>query len=117
MATTVTEKSTTGLDANLAGLLCYAVGWVTGIVFLVLEKDSRFVKFHAMQSLLTFLGLTVLWYVFVSIPVFGWMFLILSPVVFIAGVILWILLMVKAYNGEKFKLPFVGNIAEQQANK
>lgn len=114
MATTVTEKSTTGLDANLAGLLCYAGIWVTGIIFLVLEKDSRFVKFHAMQSLITFLGLAIFWYVCVSIPFFGW---IVAFLAFPFTLVLWIFLMVKAYNGEKFKLPIVGDIAEQQANK
>ena len=117
MATTVTEKSSTGLDANLAGALCYALGWVSGIVFLVLEKDSRFVKFHAVQSIATFLGFTVIWFVLVSLPLFWLVALVLSPFVALAAFILWILLMVKAYNGERFKLPFVGNIAEQQASK
>ena len=55
----VTEKSSTGLDANLAAMLCYAIGWVTGLIFFVVEKDSRFVKFHAMQSIIVSLALTV----------------------------------------------------------
>jgi uncharacterized membrane protein len=117
MATTVTEKSSTGLDANLAGALAYALGWVTGIVFLVIEKDSRFVKFHAVQSIAVFLGFTVIWFVLASLPIFWFVALMLSPFVALAAFILWILLMVKAYNGEKFKLPFVGDIAEQQSNK
>ena len=110
----VTEKSSTGLEANLAGMLCYAMGWVTGLIFFVLEKDSRFVKFHAMQSIIVTLALTVVWYALLMIPIIGWM---LSPFLFLAGVVLWILLMVKAYNGEKFKMPFAGDIAEQQAAK
>jgi uncharacterized membrane protein len=110
----VTEQSSTGLDANLAAMLCYAVGWVTGLVFFVLEKDSRFVKYHAMQSILVSLALTVVWWVLLMIPFIGW---ILSFFLFPAGLVLWILLMVKAYNGEKFKLPVVGEIAEQQAAK
>jgi uncharacterized membrane protein len=114
---TVTEKSSTGLDANLAALLCYAAGWITGIVFFVLEKDSKFVKFHAMQSIVVFLSLTVFWYVLVWIPFIGWLFFFLSPIVFLLSLVLWILLMVKAYNGEKFKLPIAGDIAEQQAAK
>jgi uncharacterized membrane protein len=117
MATTVTEKSSTGLDANLAGALCYVMGFVTGILFLVLEKDSRFVKFHALQSIIVSLAFTIVWYVLLGIPFFGWIFLILSPIVFLAFVAVWILLMVKAYNGEKFKMPIAGDIAEQQANK
>jgi uncharacterized membrane protein len=109
----VTEKSSTGLDANLAAMLCYAIGWVTGLIFFVLEKDSRFVKFHAMQSIIVSLALTVIWYVLMMIPLM-WL---ISPFLFLAGVVLWILLMVKAYNGEKFKLPVAGDIAEQQSAK
>jgi uncharacterized membrane protein len=110
----VTEKSSTGLDANLAAMLCYAVGWVSGLIFFVMEKDSRFVKFHAMQSIIVSLAVTVFWYALLMIPLIG---LFLSPFVFLAGVVLWILLMVKAYNGEKFKMPLAGDIAEQQASK
>ena len=110
----VTEKSSTGLDANLAAMLCYAIGWVTGLVFFVIEKDSRFVKFHAMQSIVVWLGLTVIWYAMLMIPFIG---LMLSPFVFLGMVVLWIFLMVKAYNGDKFKMPFAGDIAEQQSAK
>jgi uncharacterized membrane protein len=110
----VTEKSSTGLEANLAAMLCYAVGWVTGLIFFVIEKDSRFVKFHAMQSILVWIGLTVIWYALMMIPFIG---LMLSPFMLLGILILWILLMVKAYNGEKFKMPFAGDIAEQQASK
>ena len=53
-------KTSMGLDESVAGLLCYIVGWITGIVFLVLEKENKFVRFHALQSLLTFLPLSVL---------------------------------------------------------
>jgi uncharacterized membrane protein len=109
----VTEKSSTGLEANLAAMLCYAVGWVTGLIFFILEKDSKFVKFHAMQSIVVWLGLTVIWWALMMVPLM-WL---LSPFLFLAGVVLWILLMVKAYNGEKFKMPFAGDIAEQQASK
>ena len=110
----VTEKSSTGLDANLAAMLSYAIGWVTGLIFFVLEKDSRFVKFHAMQSLVVWIVWFVAWYILLMIPILGW---ILAFLMFPASVILWILLMVKAYNGEKFKMPFAGDIAEQQASK
>jgi uncharacterized membrane protein len=113
----VTEKSSTGLDANLAAMLCYAIGWVTGLIFFVIEKDSRFVKFHAMQSIIVSLALTVISWVLFSIPFVGFLMLFISPLMFLAFLILWILLMVKAYNGEKFKLPFAGDIAEQQAAK
>ena len=110
----VTEKSSTGLDANLAAMLSYAVGWVTGLIFFVLEKDSRFVKFHAMQSIIVSLALNVIFYALFMIPLIGVM---LSPFLFLGCVVVWILMMVKAYNGEKFKMPFAGDIAEQQSSK
>ena len=57
------QKTSTGLQPNLAGLLCYILGWITGIVFLILEKENKFVKFHAMQSIIVFGGITVLYIV------------------------------------------------------
>ena len=107
------KKSSTGLDENIAGLLCYVVGFITGIVFLVIEKDSKTVKFHAWQSIFTFGGLFVLSIVIGFIPIIRWFSFIIS----IASFILWILLIYKTYSGEKFKLPVVGEMAEKQANK
>jgi uncharacterized membrane protein len=106
------EKSSTGLDVNLASLLTYLLGFVTGIVFLVVEKDSKLVRFHAMQSTMVFLGIFVLNIVLGIVPVLGWLASIF--LVFPLTLILWLLLMFKAYQGEKFKLPFVGDLAEQQ---
>jgi uncharacterized membrane protein len=109
----------TGLAPNLAGALAYLLGPITGILFLVLEKTNSFVRFHAMQS-------TVLWvgWVIVSIalsvlsgvvPVIGWIFgLILSIVMSIGGFILWLVLMFKAYQGEEWELPVVGPFARKQ---
>jgi len=68
------------------------------------------VRFHAMQSIMTFGGLTVLFMVLGFIPIIGWM---LIPVLVIAQLILWILLMVKAYQGQTFKLPMIGDLAEK----
>lgn len=104
-------KTSTGIQANVAALLCYALGVVSGIVFLVIEKENKFVRFHAWQSAFIFGGLFVLQIILPMIPIFGW---VLLPFVALAGVILWILLMIKAYKGEKFKLPVVGDIAEQK---
>lgn len=109
----------TGLAPNLAGALAYLLGPITGILFLVLEKTNSFVRFHAMQS-------TVLWvgWVIASIalsilsgvvPVIGWIFgLILSIVMSIGGFILWLVLMFKAYQGEEWELPVVGPFARKQ---
>lgn len=62
------QKSSTGLDEHVAGFLCYILGFITGIVFLVVEKESRFVKFHAMQSTITFLGLFIISFIISWIP-------------------------------------------------
>ncbi len=107
------SKSSTGMNENLAALLSYVLGFITGIIFFVIEKESRFVKFHAMQSILVSAALMVLSFVLGFIPFIGWIALILlGPVSFV----LWILLMVKAYKYIWFKLPVVGDIAEKQAD-
>ncbi len=103
-------RSSTGLDENVAGFFCYLLGFVTGMVFLVVEKESRFVKFHARQSTITFLGLFVLSFVVGWIPLLGGLVLILS-------LILWFILMVKALRGEKYVLPIVGKLAEEKTGQ
>ena len=109
-----TTKSALGLDENIEGLLCFALGFITGIVFLVLEKENKFVRFHAMQSLATFLPLFVISMVIGIVPIIG---PIISILITPLGLILWILLMYKAFRGERFKLPVVGDFAEKQINK
>ncbi len=103
------QKSSTGLDENVAGFLCYLVGFITGIVFLVVEKESRFVKFHAKQSTITFLGLFVMTLLFGGIPVIG-------TLIFIFSLILWLVLMIKALQGKRYLLPIVGKMAEGKSN-
>jgi uncharacterized membrane protein len=105
-------KCSTGMQPNLAALLSYLVGVITGIIFYLIEKENKFVRFHAMQSILIFAFLFVLQAVLVFVPVIGWM---LIPIISIASLILWIVLMVKAYQGEMLKLPVIGDIAEKQA--
>jgi uncharacterized membrane protein len=106
-------KSSTGLDENVAGALTYLLGFMTGIVFLIVEKDNKFVRFHAMQSTITFGALTAL-YIVLMISVVGWVLLLPLGLL---ELVLWILLMVKAFAGEMFKLPWVGDIAEKQVQK
>jgi uncharacterized membrane protein len=107
----ITEvKTSTGMNPNVAAMLCYLAGWITGLIFFLIEKDNRFVRFHALQSLITFGGLTVLFIFLGFIPLIGWM---LFPVLAILQLVLWILLMVKAYQGEQFKLPVIGDLAEK----
>jgi uncharacterized membrane protein len=102
-------KTSTGLNQNVAGLLCYLAGWITGLILFLIEKENRFVRFHAMQSIITFGSLTVLSMIFGFMPLL-W---ILMPILGILQLILWVILMVKAYQGELFKLPMIGDIAEK----
>ena len=106
------EKSSTGLEANIAGLLCYVLGWVSGLVFILIEKESKFVRFHAIQSIYVFGILTIALIVFGWIPVLN---VVLVPLIWVLWVILWIILIIKAYQGEKFKLPMVGDWAEKRS--
>ena len=98
----------TGLPKKTAAALSYVLGWVTGIIFLLIEKDP-FVRFHAAQSVVVFGILTVI----VIIP-FLWFFI---PIVWIVGFVLWLVLIYKAYQGEEFKLPWVGNLAKKLLSK
>lgn len=106
------EKTASGLDENVAGALTYALGWITGLFFLVTESSNRSVRFHAVQSVILFGGLSIAWLVSMSIPPIGWFlaFVVIPPL----SAVLWLLLMLKAYQGERFKVPFVGEIAEQR---
>jgi len=130
---TAPAKSSTGLDENIAALLSYVFGWVSGLIFFLIEKDSRLVRFHAMQSLLfnVLIGiiLTVLWVVLfvffmianqVSGALTG-ILTILSTLIWIALSIAiligWIMCLIKAFQCQYFKLPIIGNFAEKSSQK
>jgi len=108
------KNTVMGVTENLEGLLCYALGWVTGLVFLLLEQKNAFVRFHALQSLVTFLALFIASVVVGFVPVLG---ALVGLLLWILGVVLWIVLMVKAYKGERYKLPVIGDFVEQQLGK
>ena len=98
-------KTVLGLEENIESALCYAGIWVTGLLFFLIEKDDKKVRFHALQSLVVFLGLTIVTYIVGRFTFFGYL-------LWLATILLWILLMVKAYQGERFKLPMIGDFVE-----
>jgi uncharacterized membrane protein len=126
-------KSSTGLDENIAALLSYVFGWVSGLIFFLIEKDSRLVRFHAMQSLLfnvlfaviaivLWIGLFIVF--LIASQVSGALTTLLSlvsilvwGVLFIAILIGWVMCLVKAFQGQYFKLPVIGNFAEKFSAK
>jgi len=105
-------KTSIGMQANLAAPLSYLLGFITGIIFYIVEKENKFVRFHAMQSIVVFGFLFVASVILRFMPVLG---CILGFLLWIVSVILWIILMIKAYRGEYFKLPVAGDIAEKNS--
>ena len=126
-------KSSTGLDENIAALLSYVFGWVSGLIFFLIEKDSRLVRFHAMQSLLfnVLVGvvLIALWIVlFVVFMIAAQISGALTTLLSLVSLLIWgvfglavlagfILCLVKAFQGQYFKLPVIGNFAEKFSAK
>jgi uncharacterized membrane protein len=122
-------KSSTGLDENVAALLSYVFGWISGLVFLLIEKDSRLVRFHAVQSIILNVASAVLLIglEIVSVVVSLVLSQVSGALSFIVGIVFWLVIMVlalaivaawvvcliKAYQGQYFKLPIIGNFAEQ----
>lgn len=113
-----TGGTATGLPQNLEGALAYFLGPITGILFLVLEKENRFVRFHAMQSTILCLVWIVISYalrLFLFIPVLGWIVGILTSLVLgLGGIILWLYLMWQAFSGNEWELPVIGAFARKQ---
>lgn len=108
------NNTSSGMQSNIAATLSYLFGFITGIIFLVIEKDDEFVRFHAMQSIVVSAIITVITVVIGWIPIIGWLIaLLIGPISFI----LWIVLMYKAYNNEWFELPIAGKIARDQVKK
>jgi uncharacterized membrane protein len=116
----VSTVQQTQMQENVAGLLCYLVGWITGLIFFLIDKRP-FVRFHATQSIVVFGGLQILGYVVgivfgvsmlggVRTMSFGWA---AYSLVDLLSVVLWIVLMIKAYQGERFRIPIAADIAEQ----
>ena len=102
-----------GLSQNVAVGLCYVLTWVTGIVFILAEKQNKVVRFHAMQSIILFGGLTILTIIVPYIPFIGGL---LSVLVNLAIFVAWIAMMVMGFQGRNIKLPYIGDYAEKWAN-
>jgi uncharacterized membrane protein len=124
MATNDLGKTTTGMQANVAALVSYVLGWITGLIFFLIEKDNKFVRFHALQSIIVFGALSILGFVlsiffqiFIMVHLyFMFQFLVLiSKLLWLVALILWVVLMIQAYQGVRFKLPIAGDIAEKNS--
>jgi uncharacterized membrane protein len=113
MAPQHAEKTSTGFDANVAAALSYLVGFVTGIIFLLVEKENRFVRFHAMQSTLLFIGIVLVDILLQIVPLLGALLVVF--IVIPLSAFLWLFMMFKAYQGEEFKLPLVGQMAADRS--
>ena len=110
------KKSSTGIESNIAGLLSYLLGWITGLIFFLLEQKDGFVRFHAMQSIIVFGAITAVMIVLSIlslIPIINILFMILQWLIGLLALVLWIILMVRAYQGVRFKLPWAGGLAER----
>ncbi|WP_054956168.1 DUF4870 domain-containing protein [Paenibacillus dakarensis] len=107
-------KSSTGIPENFAATLCYLFPMVGGILFLALEKRSRYVMFHALQSMLMFGTLALAHMLSGAVPIVG---LLASALLGLLSVLLWLVLMFHAVQGRWFKLPWIGGFAEKQISK
>jgi uncharacterized membrane protein len=123
----MSNRTRSGIPDNVAALLSYVLGWITGLIFLLIDKRP-FVRFHAAQSVIVFLGLHIARVVVAMIfgvgglaGLFVWPVSILAAVLFhsisLITLVLWIILMVKAFQGVRFKLPLVGDIAQRLAGQ
>ena len=118
-----TDSPTAGIDENVAGLLCYVFGWVSGLIFLLIDKRP-FVKFHGAQSIAfnicivpIWFALWIVWLILLHVPIIGLLGVAIFPIFGLAVFAAWIFLMYKAYSHEKFKLPIIGDIVEKMVNK
>lgn len=119
-APAATASTAQGMTDNVAGMLAYFT-IIPAIIFLVMEpyNRNRFIRFHAFQCLFFAVAWTVLWIalsIFAHIPFLGWLSILIWPLILLAGFIIWIILVIKANQGQMYKLPFIGDMAEKQAN-
>lgn len=117
------KGGSSGLAPNVAGTLCYVLGLVTGIIFLLIERENKFVRFHAMQSILFSIAVWLINFIVTSLLVATFFtggfaaFGLLTTGLAVLYIVLWVMLMVKAYNNQEWELPLLGKIAKNFANK
>lgn len=122
----VPSTATSGLNSNAAAALAYLAGFITGIIFLVLDplKNDRFVRFHAFQSIFFniawiafWIGWAIIGFILTAVTkgLFAFILLPVNLIIFLGGICLWLLLMYNAYQGKMFKLPILGALAAKQA--
>lgn len=116
----VATATTGGMADNIAGMLAY-VTIIPAIVFLVVEpyNKNRFIRFHSFQNIFFHVAWIVLWVALTIVgmlPVLGWASFLIWPIVGLGGFIVWLVMLLKAYQGQMFKLPVIGDMAEKQAN-
>ncbi|MBN1283147.1 MAG: DUF4870 domain-containing protein [Proteobacteria bacterium] len=120
-----TPQQGTGLAPNIASLLCYICTPITGIIFLLIEKENRDVKFHAWQSLvfgLAYIALVIVLEILAAIlgmiaSVLGIIVGFFIPIVMLAAFIIWIICLVKSYQGERWRIPVIGDFAAKKAGE
>lgn len=103
------------LAPNISAALSYVFGWITGLIFFFGERRNRFVRFHAMQSILVFIALSIVWAIvrlLAGVFLIGWLFgCILTPIVGIASFLIWAGLILMAFMGKEVKIPIIGDYA------
>ncbi|MDG6244987.1 MAG: DUF4870 domain-containing protein [Methanolobus sp.] len=105
-----------GLSENITAVIAYFFGLISGLIFLIIEKENMFVRFHAAQSTVLTVAVIILSFVvsiIALIPVIGWIIAILSMFVYLAVFVLWIFLMYKSFTGEMYRLPFIADFADK----
>lgn len=120
----MTEPTSTGVDARLSSVLCYAGWWVTGIVFLLAERRHSGVRFHAAQSIVVFGAVTVALFLcggasavtfFLAIPTFQ-LVQTIANVLWLAAVVLWLYLLLTTWRGDTWRVPLAGDLAKKIAS-
>ncbi|MDK2835171.1 MAG: hypothetical protein PWP63_2258 [Methanolobus sp.] len=102
-----------GLAENISGVVAYFLGFITGIVLLVIEKENKFVRFHAAQSTVVFGALFIISIILGFIPIIGRLIALFLPII---GLVLWLYLMFMAYKGNLYRLPVLADFADKQEN-